>query len=666
MPQPPYDPKLYARFVENLKSIINQPPSANPNIRDMTLAELRPLALQTGLRTKNGSYCWRSAVSSRMAAKTVFLGSSDVWVPKPTDVHRGIVEAAPDELHKVLYLMRTLPFVRIRRRMCDNSEFNPTCNLYVSVQDPKNYRLAYCWGNTLADPDKKKPGPEFTMIHIPEEHPIRMQILSMPEYDLNMALGTDYTGEDKKGFLRQAMYRADLKGMLGLHSGTKTVTVRDAKDGKLRTYGVFMFGLTATGKSTWSCHQLGLDHRKGEKTEVVQDDIVFLKPDGSAYGTEAGFYVKTDVDRVEQEAMYNALSDKTALLENLMVEADGSVNFLDERLGENGRGVIRRDKLLVRQGRRVVNISSKSINLPPLEELDGLVFAFITRRNTILPMAQELTAEQAVLAYLWGESTHSFATVPAKAGESARIVGTDDFIVGGQGRKVNRFHEMIMTLRDRYPDKLRFFQYNTGGFGEIIETVSEGGQTKKKLVRKVTRVPIPLMSAIQRGDLRGTNRYEVGRFGTGEIASCAEGDLTPYDPRRFYSVEEIERYAAELVEGRKKFTEEIANQGLKPEVRKLAEASFTAPKKRAMVQGADLAERGAVRDREMTREPVAAASGAAAGTSSGPVPGAGQPGGPARPAKPGTSPVFGVDTSRWITPWVPRTRPPRQGGRRRG
>ncbi|MFH0777714.1 MAG: phosphoenolpyruvate carboxykinase (ATP) [Candidatus Eisenbacteria bacterium] len=511
----PYQPEAYARFVENLKTTLN-----GPNIRDVDLNDLKPIALASGARTKNGSYCWRSAVSSRMAARTVFLGSKDVWVPKLTDVQRGIVQAAPEELHKVLHLMRTLPFVRITRRMCDNSEFNPECTLYASVADPKNHRLAYMWGNTLAKPDRRKPGLKFTMIHIPDEHPLRMQILSMPEYDLNIALGTDYTGENKTGFLRQGMFRADQRGMLGLHAGTKLVTVRDAKDGRLKTFGVFMFGLTATGKSTWSCHQLGLDHKKGEGTRVVQDDIVFLRKDGSALGTEMGFYVKTDVDMQQQEAMFNALSDKTALLENLMVDADGTVNFLDERLGENGRGVIRRDRLKVKVGRRLVGISARSIDLPPLEELDGLIFAFITRRNTILPFAQELTAEQAVLAYLWGESTHSFATVPAKAGESVRIVGTDDFIVGAQGRKVNRFHEMIMGLVERYPGKVRFFQYNTGGLGEIIETSTEGGETKKKLVRKASRVPIPFMAAIQRGDLRGTNRYELGRFGTNEILSC--------------------------------------------------------------------------------------------------------------------------------------------------
>ena len=59
---------------------------------------------------------------------------------------------------------------------------------------------------------------------------------------------------------------------------------------------------------------------------------------------------------------------------------------------------------------------SLTLHYRSLEELDGLIFAFITRRNTIMNFSQELTPEQAVLAYLWGESTHSYASQPLKAG----------------------------------------------------------------------------------------------------------------------------------------------------------------------------------------------------------------------------------------------------------
>lgn len=564
MKENPYDPSAYRQFAENLRYAIG-----GKNIEHVSYRALRRKAWRSAFRTAQGSPLWWSAISSRMAAKTVYLGSGPETVfPKPTAQQLAIVEKAPEQLHKVLQLLHTMPFVHVRRQMGDNPEFNPICNLYVCVADPKNYRIAYEWATTLGEVKKNRPGPEFFMVDIPMEHPLRMQILVLPEHDINIALGTDYTGECKKGFLRQAMYRADQLGMLGLHAGTKVVRVREAASGKLKTLAVFMFGLTATGKSTWSCHQLGLDPRSGEGTWVAQDDIVFLRRDGSSYGTEQNYYVKTDVDPRYQEAMYQALTHPSALLENVIVNAKGQLDFLDERLGENGRAVINRHQLKVRRDRRWFSICYESINTPPLEELDGIVFAFITRRNTIMPFAQRLTPEQAVLAYLWGESTHSFATVPEKAGESVRIVGMDDFIIGAQGRKVNAFYDIIMDLVQRYPGKVHFFQYNTGGMGEIIRTDPATG--KKALVRKAQRVPIDLMAALQRAHLRGTAEHAPGRLGTDYVVRCEGVDLAAWDPARFYSEEEIEAYVAELVAGRRAFTDEIAAQGLRRDIVTLA------------------------------------------------------------------------------------------------
>jgi phosphoenolpyruvate carboxykinase (ATP) len=335
-----------------------------------------------------------------------------------------------------------------------------------------------------------------------------------------------------------------------------------------------MFGLTATGKSTWSCHQLGLDGSKGEGTWVSQDDIVFLRRDGSAYGSEVGFFVKTDVTKEMQEAMYNALIDKTALYENVMINAKGEPDFLDEQLCANGRAVINPSKLNVERDGKLVNIMADSINLPNLDELDGLAFAFITRRNSIMPFAQRLTPEQGVLAYLWGESTHSFATQPAKAGESVRIVGTDDFIIGSEARKVNRFCNIVMSLVEKYPGKVQFFQYNTGGVGEIIDESEVNGVKQKKLIRKVTRVPINLMAALQKGDLRRTNEYQVGILGTEKVVKCEDFDLNQYEPHVLYDKEQIDFYLKDLVAGRRKFTEGIAAQGLDPKIKSWAEKSF--------------------------------------------------------------------------------------------
>jgi phosphoenolpyruvate carboxykinase (ATP) len=562
-----YDTAAYARFAEDLKSLLN-----GPNIQHVNMRQLKRMALGTGFKTVFGSHGWRSLISSRIGPKTVYLGSDEVVLPKPTDLHKEIIRNAPTELENVLHIMKTLPFVHIERQMGDNDAYNPKCNLYISVADRKNARLAYMWAKTLRDPVPGSPGPEFTMLHIPDEHQIRQQVLALPEHHINIALGTDYMGEDKKGFLRQAMWTADNMGMMGLHAGTKLVTARDERDGKLKTYGVFLFGLSATGKSTWSCHQLGLDYKNGEMTKVCQDDIVFLKRDGGAFGSENGFFVKTDVDPKLQEAMYCALTHKSALYENVMINARGEPDFLDETLCANGRSVIQKDQLYIKQGRKRVLIQADNIDLPPLEELDGVAFAFITRRNTIMSFAQRLTAEQAVLAYLWGESSHSYASQPAKAGESVRTVGTDPFIVGSRAAKVNRFHDIVMNLEDRYPGKLSYFQYNTGGMGEIIEKTSSG---KKKMVRKVDRVPIELMAAIQRGDMRGTNRYEMGPLGVERITSCVGGDeLKRYRPENFYSDDQIRNYIKELFEGRRQYTELIAEEGLEPEIMRLAQESY--------------------------------------------------------------------------------------------
>ncbi len=578
-----YDVKFYSQFRDNLLSSLN-----GKNIRTVKLKEIRKPALKTGTKTIFGSYGWRSAVSSRLGPKTVYLGSPSVRLPKPSAIQRSIIRNAPDELHKVLHLIRTLPFIHIRRQMCQNDEYNPICNLYISVADPKNYRLAYMWSHTLREPDKNSPGPEFTMIHIPEEHHMRQQVLALPEYNLNICLGSDYMGEDKKGFLRQAMWYADEHDMLGLHAGSKITVVRDVHNGKLKKYGIFLFGLTATGKSTWSCHPLGLNSKEGEGTWVAQDDIVFLRNDGSAYGSESGFFVKTDVEKHLQEAMYNALTDSSALYENVMIDSRGYPDFLDESLTANGRAVISPAKLNIERNGKMINIMADSINLPNLDELDGLVFAFITRRHTIMPFAQRLTPEQGILAYLWGESTHSFATRPAQAGESVRTVGTDPFIVGSRARKVNRFHHIVNTVMDKYPGKVHFFQYNTGGVGEIIQEIEEDGKTIKKMVRKVERVPIDLMAALQRGDLKGTNEYAVGITGCEQVVKCEGYDLSRYDPEKYYDKEQIDFYLQDLVDGRRRFTEEIADEGLEPQIKSWAEKSFEiAPKKKSSISVPD-------------------------------------------------------------------------------
>jgi phosphoenolpyruvate carboxykinase (ATP) len=50
--------------------------------------------------------------------------------------------------------------------------------------------------------------------------------------------------------------------------------------------------------------------------------------------------------------------------------------------------------------------------------------------------------------------------------------------------------------------------------------------------------------------------------------------LSSYDATKLYTEEQIQGYVRDLVEGRRRFTEEIASEGLDPRIVALAEKSF--------------------------------------------------------------------------------------------
>ena len=106
------------------------------------------------------------------------------------------------------------------------------------------------------------------------------------------------------------------------------------------------------------------------------------------------------------------------------------------------------------------------------------------------------------------------------------------------------------------------------------ENDEDGSIKKKHMIRKVNRVTLDLMAGIQRGDFRHTNRYELGPFGTHQIVKVEGFNLSPYDVSNFYSSEQIEDYMQDLVQGRRKFTEEVAAEGLNSELLDAAERSY--------------------------------------------------------------------------------------------
>ncbi|MCG8709686.1 phosphoenolpyruvate carboxykinase (ATP) [Brenneria sp. 4F2] len=130
--------------------------------------------------------------------------------------------------------------------------------------------------------------------------------------------GTWYGGEMKKGMFSIMNYLLPLKGIASMHCS--------ANVGEQGDVAVF-FGLSGTGKTTLSTDP---------KRQLIGDDEHGWDDDG-VFNFEGGCYAKTIKLSEEAEPdIYGAIR-RDALLENVTVLADGTVDFNDGAKTENTR-----------------------------------------------------------------------------------------------------------------------------------------------------------------------------------------------------------------------------------------------------------------------------------------------------------------------------------------
>ena len=528
-----YDVKaLLQKVLDTMKTLRHNDNVAYPNP-----IELRRTAERYGVRTVYDNYNFVSTVKNRSAWLTVYIGSPKVLQRQVDQKQKEILRNAPKTVELVNEYVKRAPLVCVERTMGNNSYFNPHCTLYVSVHRKEMIRLAYMVGQTLFAFRNKAPGPEFYLLYVPEWQEKDRQILVFPEIGVTYVLGSDYYGEAKKGFLRMAMWAAKQKGMLGIHAGAKIVKAKD-ETGKIKRYSMILFGLSATGKTTHACHNHGL-LQDGEGQEIVQDDVVFIRPDGSTLGSERGFYLKTGyLDPKVQPIIFRAAISHNTIFENVMVDYLGNVHFDDITLAENGRAIIQRDDLGADK--------SESVNLPSLAELDGMIIIFITRRNTVVSIASKLTLEQAAAVFMLGESVETSAGDPSRTGESVREVGTNPFIVGDEAFEGNWFYDFLK----RHSSKVQCYLLNTGGIGEIRRE-RDGSN---KILKQAVRVEIPEMAAIIRGIVRNSVSWKRDPYFDTLVPKKVNGvQMTKFDLSEFYSQEQINFYVDKLKRERREW-----------------------------------------------------------------------------------------------------------------
>lgn len=162
-------------------------------------------------------------------------------------------------------------------------------------------------GSKITDPDWQQHGLNsevFVAFNMTE----KMQIIG----------GTWYGGEMKKGMFSMMNYYLPLQHMASMHCA--------ANVGEAGDVAIF-FGLSGTGKTTLSTDP---------KRKLIGDDEHGWDDNG-IFNFEGGCYAKTiDLDRDSEPDIYNAIT-RDALLENVVVDAQGKVDFCDHSITENGR-----------------------------------------------------------------------------------------------------------------------------------------------------------------------------------------------------------------------------------------------------------------------------------------------------------------------------------------
>jgi phosphoenolpyruvate carboxykinase (ATP) len=162
-------------------------------------------------------------------------------------------------------------------------------------------------GSKTSNPDWREHGMNsevFTVFNMTE----RMQVIG----------GTWYGGEMKKGMFAMMNYYLPLDHMPSMH--------RSANMGEDNDVAIF-FGLSGTGKTTLSTDP---------KRRLIGDDEHGWDDEG-IFNFEGGCYAKTiDLDPESEPDIYRAIR-RDALLENVVVDAQGRVDYFDHSITENGR-----------------------------------------------------------------------------------------------------------------------------------------------------------------------------------------------------------------------------------------------------------------------------------------------------------------------------------------
>ena len=298
--------------------------------------------------------------------------------------------------------------------------------------------------------------------------------------------GTWYGGEMKKGMFSMMNYLLPLKGVASMHCSANV-----GEDGDVAVF----FGLSGTGKTTLSTDP---------KRKLIGDDEHGWDESG-VFNYEGGCYAKTINLSAENEPdIYRAIR-RDALLENVVVRADGSIDFADGSKTENTRV-----SYPIYHIDNIVEPVSKAGHAKKVIFLTADAFG-------VLPPVSKLTPEQTKYYFL--------------SGFTAKLAGTERGITEPTPTFSACFGAALLSLHPtKYAEVLVKRMEAAGAEAYLVNTGWNG--TGKRISIKDTR---GIIDAILDGSIEKAEMGELPIFNLAIPKALPNVDPAILDPRDTYA-----------------------------------------------------------------------------------------------------------------------------------
>jgi len=247
-----------------------------------------------------------------------YIAWGDINQPISKEIFDELYDVAAEQLSgKDLYVMdlyagaskASQHSVRFVSEVAWQAHFVKNMFIRPSEEELKNFKPGFTMLNACQTVNKKW-----------QEHGMNSEVFVVFNIEENIAIvgGSWYGGEMKKGIFSMMNYWLPLEGKLSMHCSANI-----GEEGDVALF----FGLSGTGKTTLSTDP---------KRQLIGDDEHGWDENG-VFNFEGGCYAKViDLNPENEPEIFGAIK-RNAMLENVVADESGAVDFSDKSKTENTR-----------------------------------------------------------------------------------------------------------------------------------------------------------------------------------------------------------------------------------------------------------------------------------------------------------------------------------------